>query len=186
VQYYWSCPIASAATLDVQGLRKKLFQSDTATFIQDRGQVPFEPQSQRTFSVDKKSNHHVQRNSAQTSFYWAVVPHRPPISPFPESAGPIASDHPLLVSLQSVLGSELSGLIVPKTSECASLSHTPVDCCKQTTTSMSHIEHKFILPHTMKNIPSQCQVTNCFSSGVPVLLIRLIQGTSTTRFKLPT
>jgi hypothetical protein len=45
-RYYWICPIASAASLDVQGRRKT--RSDTATFIQDRGQVPFEPQIQRT------------------------------------------------------------------------------------------------------------------------------------------
>jgi hypothetical protein len=83
---------------------------DTATFIQDRGQVPFEPQIQRTFSMDKKSNRIVQRSARKTPFYCAVVPHWPPISPFPESAGPIATDHPLLVSLQSILGSELSAV----------------------------------------------------------------------------
>jgi hypothetical protein len=122
------------------------FRSDMATFIQDRGQVPFEPQIQRTFSMDKKSNYIVQSNASPTlrsetlnqkrckrkrPSTFTVVPHRPPISPFPESAGPIATDHPLLVLLQSVLGSELIAvanrkLLVPKTSECAIQSHTPV------------------------------------------------------------
>jgi hypothetical protein len=41
-------------------------QYDTATFIQDSGQVPFEPQIQKTFSMDKKSNCIVQSNAAPT------------------------------------------------------------------------------------------------------------------------
>jgi hypothetical protein len=121
----------------------------------------------------------------QMPFYCVVVPHRPPIPPFPESAGPITTDHPLLVSLQSVLGSELSAvasckLLVPKTSECASLPHTPVIATRKKTTSnrtsISHIKHEFILSRTMKDIPLRCQVTKRFPLVVLVLSVRFIQG----------
>lgn len=66
-RYYWTHPIASALRYQPRCTRSsEKFRYDTATFIQDRGQVPFEPQIQRTFSMDKKSNCIVQSNDAPT------------------------------------------------------------------------------------------------------------------------
>ena len=122
-RYYWDIPDSFGCqprcTRSSQNCSSR---SDTATFIQDRGQVPFEPQIQRTFSMEEKRPA-FEATVPSTTFYLAgafqsnrpdvptlywpcPLAHRPTNSPFPESAGPIATNHPLLVSLQSVLGSE--------------------------------------------------------------------------------
>ena len=79
-RYYWDIPDSFGCqprcTRSSQNFSSR---SDTATFIQDRGQVPFEPQIQRTFSMDREATGIRGKRPGVPTFYsaWAFRSNRP-------------------------------------------------------------------------------------------------------------
>ena len=88
-RYYWDIPDSFGCqprcTRSSQNCSSR---SDTATFIQDCGQVPFEPQIQRTFSVDKRSDRHSKQPSRVRPFTWPE-PFKATVPTFRPSTGPV-------------------------------------------------------------------------------------------------